>query len=80
MNFLCNAEFIAKENKVSSKGNHYTTILFNQGTDTMTVMVSENVAQMNFEKGKEYAFELAYNRRFKDFRMVNAYNKVANDK
>lgn len=57
------------ENRVSSKGNSYQTILFSQGTSTLTCMLkADNLG--NLELYKPYSFTLDYNTRYKEFRCV----------
>lgn len=51
---LQSVKLIGKEHKVSQKGNKYDIVLVADGTDTMNLMLSNNVDYDNLEEDSRY--------------------------
>ena len=69
MKMNLNAVLLGTESRMSSKGNEYQTVLFGQGTDTLSCILKlEHPVELSLYKPCNFSIE--YDTRWKQFKCV----------
>lgn len=70
MKMIVNGVYLGKEARTSVKGNVFNVVLFQCGTETMSIMV-ENGVEVQCTQYKPCCIELDYSVRWKSFKITN---------
>lgn len=73
----CEATLLATEKRVSKKGNTYNVALFQQGVDTLQIMLPDNVDYSFLKCQTSYILVIDYSTRWKSLSIKSiADNKI----
>lgn len=71
MKFICEAELIGFESRISAKGNSYTVALFVQGVDVFQPMLPDNTDCSKLKLHTKYSLTVDYNSRFRNMNLID---------